>query len=81
MILRTADSSTNLQASGTALKLGSLASVDIAGTASSVSSNNTAAADVDVVARDTRIGKFAKIDLHGSHGEPCTYWGMTTPAE
>ena len=36
--------------------------------------------DFDVVARDRTVGPFARIDVHGHTGTPCTFWGMITPS-
>jgi len=37
--------------------------------------------DLDVIARDKSAGPFARLDLDGGPGSPCTFWGMiTTPS-
>jgi hypothetical protein len=38
--------------------------------------------DLDVLARDSSnpSNKFARIDVHGSAGSPCTFWGMIVPS-
>jgi hypothetical protein len=35
--------------------------------------------DFDIIAADSTIGRFARIDVHGSSGSPCTFWGTVTP--
>ena len=37
-------------------------------------------ADFDVLARNTAVGKFAHIDVHGRIGNPCTFWWMVIPS-
>jgi hypothetical protein len=34
----------------------------------------------DVIARDSTIGPFARIDAHGQRGSICKFWGMITPS-
>lgn len=38
--------------------------------------------DLDVLARDSsnNSNTFARIDVHGSAGSPCTFWGMIVPS-
>jgi hypothetical protein len=37
--------------------------------------------DLDVLARDSSgSNAFARIDVHGSGGPPCTFWGMIIPS-
>lgn len=36
--------------------------------------------DIDVIARGTPTASFARIDVHGQVGSPCTFWGMITPS-
>jgi hypothetical protein len=44
-----------------------------------ISVSSKTAVDYDIIAADTTIGKFARIDVHGAVGSPCTFWGMITP--
>ena len=37
-------------------------------------------ADLDVLARDSTVGKFAHIDAH-AQSAPCTFWGMILPSQ
>jgi hypothetical protein len=53
--------------------------VDITGTGA-VTIPATARADFDVIANNTAVGPFARIDLHGSGGSPCTFWWMVIPS-
>jgi hypothetical protein len=41
---------------------------------------STGNADLDVIARDSAIGHFARIDVHAEFGSPCTFWGVITPS-
>jgi hypothetical protein len=69
-----------LQASGTETQNGTLASVDTNDAAQSVEASGTESADLDVIARDSAVGKFARIDVHGDFGAPCSFWGMVIPS-
>jgi len=71
----------DLQASGTSnSETPSTDPVDVNGTSFATGATSTVHADLDVVARDPNVGKFARIDVHGEHGLPCTFWGMTRPS-
>jgi hypothetical protein len=39
----------------------------------------TALEDMDVIARNTAVGNFVRIDLHGQ-GSNCHFWAMVTPS-
>lgn len=68
----------NLDASGTSTEEGLIRPIDsVAGSGIIISSKTSA--DFDVIAADRTIGKFARIDIHGAAGSPCTFWGMITP--
>jgi hypothetical protein len=41
---------------------------------------DTSQVDLDIIARDTNVGTFDRIDVHGSFGVPCTYRGMIIPS-
>jgi hypothetical protein len=45
-----------------------------------VEATGTTAADLDVLARDSTVGKFARIDVHGTAGSTCSLWGMVIPS-
>jgi hypothetical protein len=79
VVLKTASGASNFQGSGTRNEAGAPVAVDANG-GSGVESSNATAADVDVIARDSAVGKFARIDVHGSSGSPCTFWGMIIPS-
>jgi hypothetical protein len=71
----------HLQASGTAAGDGTLQSVDIDnGVTETSTSGGATSADFDVLARDSTVGKFARIDVHGQFGSTCTFWGMIIPS-
>jgi hypothetical protein len=53
--------------------------VHINNNATDVGAETGTEADIDVVARAS-TGKFAHIDIHGSLGSPCTFWGMVIPS-
>jgi hypothetical protein len=36
--------------------------------------------DFDGLARDSAVGNFAHLDVHGTQGAPCTYWWMIIPS-
>ena len=79
--LKIAAGGNNLQASGT-VSNGITVSSDDTGN-SPVGGMQTADptnADFGVIARDKTVGPFARIDVHGHFGSPCTYWGMITPS-
>ncbi len=77
--LLTTSGLTNLQLSGTDFSEGALGAADVAGSAGSTISGPTYV-DFDVLARDISAGKFARIDVHGSYGSSCTFWGMSIPS-
>jgi hypothetical protein len=77
--LTTTSGLTSLQLSGTDFSEGALGAADVAGSAGSTISGPTYV-DFDVLGRDSAAGKFARIDVHGSHGSPCAFWGMTIPS-
>jgi hypothetical protein len=68
------------QMSGTFSQDGALASIDHNNATAGESLTGSASADFDVVARDSTVGKFARIDVHGQFGSPCTFWGMIIPS-
>jgi hypothetical protein len=78
LVLRRPDKATTLQASGTLNRILGVFPVDVNG-GSQVSSNSPAEADIDVDARDTRKGGFARIDIHASRASSCSHWGVTIP--
>jgi hypothetical protein len=52
------------------------------GTLGGVLESDANNANVDVLARDSSFtgSKFARVDVHGTFGSPCTYWGMIIPS-
>jgi hypothetical protein len=42
--------------------------------------SSTTSVDIDALVRDRTVGKFARVDVHGEAGPPCTFWGMITPS-
>ncbi len=53
---------------------------DVDNIAGAAQSSDASAIDFDVIARDRNVGPFARLDIHGHFGSPCTYWGMITPS-
>jgi hypothetical protein len=78
--LETTDGSNNFQGSGIEISSGSLTSVQVNEGNTGFGSNNSTESDVEAMARDTKVGKLARIDVHGSSGSPCTFWGMIIPS-
>jgi hypothetical protein len=83
--LEVTPSSNGLQASGTASwDIGSvdhLAHIDYNDNVAGTLPAGDTYVDLDVLARNGDAGgKFARIDVHGSFGSPCTFWGMTIPS-
>jgi hypothetical protein len=79
-----ASSELHLQASGTSTgdEAGKsiLSPVDLNNSVTAVLTSGASAADFDVIARDSAVGKFARLDVHGHFGSPCTFWGMIIPS-
>lgn len=57
-----------------------LSPVDLNDSVTAVFTSGVSAADFDVIARDSTVGKFARLDVHGHFGSPCTFWGMIIPS-
>jgi hypothetical protein len=53
---------------------------DVDNIAGAAQSADPSTIDFDVIARDRNVGPFARLDIHGHFGSPCTYWGMITPS-
>jgi hypothetical protein len=70
----------NVQASGTKYSGEMPLPVHINNNGTDVGAGAGTEADIDVVARASATGKFAHIDIHGSAGTPCTFWGMVIPS-
>ena len=64
--------------SGTQNTTTSVSTVDRAGFGS-FSVGPAASADWNVIARNTAVGSFMRLDVHGS-GEACHFWGMIIPS-
>jgi hypothetical protein len=73
-------SGNNLQVSGTQNTGLTTSSADVDNPTSGTQAADAIVVDFDVVARDKTIGPFARLDIHGHFGSPCTYWGMITPS-
>jgi hypothetical protein len=80
--IETAGPATHLQISGTSTKTAlGLTPVDGNNVASTATVADASSADFAVLARDSTIGKFARIDAHGSFAaSTCTFWGMVIPS-
>jgi hypothetical protein len=78
VVVETVGLTSTLQASGTGTNTGGVFMAD-ANLEPVVGANDTKRVDLDVIARDSTIGKFVRVDVHGEFGVPCTYWGMVTP--
>jgi hypothetical protein len=68
----------HLEASGTLEMEDTLDPVD-AVNLTAVAASGKSTVDYEIIAADSTIGKFSRIDVHGSIGSPCTFWGMVTP--
>jgi hypothetical protein len=79
VVVETVGLTNTLQASGTGTNTGGVFMADT-NLEPVVGANDTKRMDLAVIARDSNIGKFARIDVHGEFGVPCTYWGMITPS-
>jgi hypothetical protein len=81
LTIETAGPGTHLQISGTSRLTGALMPIDGNNVASTATAADPSAVDFDVLARDSTIGKFARIDAHGSFAaSTCTFWGMVIPS-
>jgi hypothetical protein len=79
--VETTNHSDPLQASGTSSKDGTVKALDEPGEGFRVSVEGAESADLDVVARDSELATFARIDVHGAPGlGSCTFWGVFIPA-
>jgi hypothetical protein len=72
-------SGNHLEASGTHNAEGMVRPTDALDVHSTFVDEGTSV-DFDIIAADSTIGTFDRIDVHGSAGPPCTFWGMITPA-
>jgi hypothetical protein len=78
--IKTTSGANNIQVSGTENFATTVSVQDADNSPGAVQTADTNNADFDVVARDKTIGPFARLDIHGHFGAPCTYWGMITPS-
>jgi hypothetical protein len=78
--IKTTSETNTLQASGTGTNGAGVFRVDQDGAPSIGFVQDTAQVDMDVIARDTMVGTFDRIDVHGSFGVPCKFWGMIVPS-
>jgi hypothetical protein len=80
LVIEAASSSDNIALSGTSFDGAALKAVDVK-SAGPQSISSTGSADFDVIGRDSTInGRFVRMDLHGTFGAPCEFWGMITPS-
>jgi len=70
----------NLQASGTLNENSGVSHVDANDDTNHVFVEASTSVDIDALARDSTVGKFARIDVHGSTGTECTFWWMVIPS-
>jgi hypothetical protein len=78
--IATSNGGNNIQVSGTENSNVSVSAADVDNVSGAIQTAGTSSADFDVVARDKTVGPFARLDIHGHFGSPCTYWGMITPS-
>jgi hypothetical protein len=79
--IQTTSGGNNLQASGTEnTGVFTTSPQDVDNIAGATQTSDPTVADFDVIARDTTVGPFARIDFHAHFGSPCTFWGMITPS-
>jgi hypothetical protein len=78
--VKTTNGGNGIQASGTATNAAGVFRADADGGNSIGPVQDTAQADLDVIARDSTVGPFERIDVHGAFGLPCRYWGMVIPS-
>jgi hypothetical protein len=79
--VRVEATTSHLQASGTGNANGTTKSVDLNEAGSVLAEKGTVTSDLDVIARDSSVGKFARIDVHAQQGSPCTFWGILIPSQ
>jgi len=77
---KTTNGTNTEQASGTATNGAGVFRNDVDGSPSSGPVQDTSQVDIDMIARDTTIGNFERIDAHGAFGLPCKFWGMIIPS-
>jgi hypothetical protein len=79
LLVETADGSNHLEASGTLTFFNTVQPGDTEATRS-LGGFDVVRTDVDVIAQNTAVGKFGRVDIHGSAGPSCKFWGMFIPA-
>jgi hypothetical protein len=79
MILGLGTEGNNLATAGTATLGTTVVSGDAEG-GSKISVSNPGTVDLNLIARDVRVARFARIDVHGTYGAPCKFSGMITPS-
>jgi hypothetical protein len=79
LVIETAGPGAHLQMSGTGGNSSTPGTFDFNNTSSSQASGGKTT-DFNVIARDSTVGKFARIDAHGQEGSPCTFWGVIIPS-
>jgi hypothetical protein len=73
--------STSFEAYGTVSNPGTgVAAVDVSDIGYGDVAGDATEVDWDTIARDSAVGPFARIDVHGHHGAICSFRGMITPS-
>jgi hypothetical protein len=79
--LETTSKSFTLELSGTASKgEAEIFPINVSDSTSAILVLSSTEMDWDVIARDSAVGKFARLDVHGKQGSPCKFWRMITPS-
>jgi hypothetical protein len=78
--IETTSGSSTLELSGTASKSATLEAMNVNDTTNAAEEFDSAQVDWGVIARDSAVGPFARIDAHGTSGETCKFWGMIIPS-
>jgi hypothetical protein len=78
--IATTSGANNIQVSGTETTGLTVGPADVDNVSGAIQTSDPSTADFAVIARDKTVGPFARIDVHGHFGSPCTFWGMITPS-
>ena len=70
----------NIQVSGSETFGLTVSPADVDNVSGAIQTSDPSTVDFAVIARDKTVGPFARLDVHGHFGAPCTYWGMITPS-
>jgi hypothetical protein len=80
LVLSTAGPGLHFQASGTVTQESEVHPYDTFEGSSGRIVNALNNVDVALLARDSSVGPFARVEAHGTHGSPCIFWGMIIPS-